>query len=195
MPPQTVIIACPYGYVTGGPELAHQLCHILNNHHINSYMYYYLDNGNYAESETPEPYRYYNTKIFTHEHVHLLTSPDTAFVIPETAVPLGVKYHTSCRIYYWWMSVDNYIAAAKSDLNNSDTLDCYQLLSDTTAIHMVQSEYARRFLLSEMHIPASQIHYLADYINEAFFSIQIPAEYKQDFIAFNPAKGYETLNF
>lgn len=189
----TVIVGTPMNTVSGGPELAHQLCYILNKNGITSYMYYYDESGDIQDVEVPDVYRKYGTKHIADEA--LLDQESTVFVIPETAVPLCARYPI-CKKYLWWMSVDNYLTAYVGEVpvSANGDFDPLKLCDVPGLLHLVQSDYARDFVEKKMHVSAINIMYLSDYLNEEFLNgIQIAAAFKQNFIAYNPKKGYDVL--
>lgn len=190
---EIVVIACPYHAVSGGPELAHQLCSLLSKKDILAYMFYYDESGRLIEDEALDCYKKYCTHTLKKEALELLNYPTTAFVIPEVAIALG-KMYPSCTHMYWWMSVDNYLSSYQIDICESATKDPFLLLQEKDALHLVQSVYARCFLQDTLHISENQIYPLSDYIGDTFLTgPNIAAKFKQPFIAYNPKKGYQTL--
>lgn len=190
---ENVVIACPYKAVSGGPELAHQLCSLLNNNNISSYMYYYDDNGKLMEDVAPERYKKYNTQALKNDDIQLLNHSCTAIVIPEVAIALKQLF-PDCIHMYWWMSVDNYLSSYATNISNHGTKDPFRLLDEKDALHLVQSAYAKDFLLTTLHIEENLIYPLSDYIGETFLTgPKIAPEFKQPFIAYNPKKGFDTL--
>ena len=47
--------------------------------------------------------------------------------------------------------------------------------------------------MRDMKIPPERIDHLSDYLNSEFFKIKIAPQFKQNFIAFNPKKGFAEL--
>ena len=189
----TVIVGTPMNTVSGGPELAHQLCYVLNKNGIAAYMFYYDESGDVQDVETPDVYRKYDTKHIADDSI--LCHKNTAFVIPETAVPLCMRY-PKCKKFLWWMSVDNYLAAYVDDSSfvGDTKVDPLHILEVPGLMHLVQSDYARDFVEHKMHVECSRIKRLSDYLNDEFLNgPQIASAFKQDFIAYNPQKGYEVL--
>lgn len=188
----TIIIATPAEAVSGGPELTHQLCHTLGQLGISAFMYYYDESGAIMDIDAPTVYQKYETGHIADPE--LLQNPGNILVIPEVAIPLYNAFPT-CQKYIWWLSVDNYLSAYQYliDQATNNNPDVFQLSSDTNLMHLVQSDYARDFLETKMHIAASRIHFLSDYLNSEFFRIRIPDQFKQNYIAYNPKKGYSVL--
>ena len=74
-------ILCPGGVVSGGPELAHQLCHMLMQYGQQAYMYYVdWEQTEPLDIEAPEKYRKYGT-----DHAKKLSEidDDSIVIVPE----------------------------------------------------------------------------------------------------------------
>lgn len=183
------IIATPAGSVSGGPELTHQLCHTLRAYGQKAYLYYYDDFGAIIDTPAPDVYAKYDSSHITDDT--LLHSDSTVFIVPEVAIPLLDKY-PDCRRYLWWLSVDNYLHTVELTVQ-ADHPDVYHLADKPDIFHLVQSAYAKDFLLHKIGVPCEHISVLSDYLNEEFFRVQISDRFKQNFIAYNPKKGYKIL--
>lgn len=179
-------IVCPAGIETGGPELAHQLCHMLSKmgEDIQAYMYYYYINTvqtEPADVEACEKYRKYGTK-----HVKSISEmkKDSIVIVPEgctmavETIPVGKKV-------VWWMSVDNYILGTREQN--------LKILEKKAVYHLVQSEYARNYLLKRTDISPNHILFVSDYIGDSYGQFIFPAQYRQNMALFNPRKGYEDI--
>lgn len=184
------IIACPEGLVSGGPELAHQLCYTLTNEGCEAYMYYYSPNGQIVDTCTPIPYQKYNTKHIVDSSV--LDDYSTALILPETGIPIFCFY-PNCRWYLWWMSVDNYLSAVGYPNNTNGQIDPFDLANIPTITHLVQSEYAKDFTQNTIGIAPENIFYLSDYLNQEFFANTNADSEKRNLIAYNPKKGFDVL--
>lgn len=189
---ETILIAAPAGSVSGGPELLHQLCYHLNCLGLDSYLYYYEETGKLVDMEAPKPYEKYKTRHV--KDASLLKKEATALIIPEIAVPLLRLFGCHQR-YIWWLSVDNYKDAYQDILKTmpNGKSDIFRLSGQENILHLVQSEYAGHFVHTDIGVPKNQIFYLSDYLNSEFYSIQIAPRFKQNFIAYNPKKGYDVL--
>ncbi len=175
-------ILCPAQMESGGPELAHQLCHMLRQLGEASYMCYIKFGIVEAQDvEAPEKYRKYGT-----EHIKSLSEikEDSIVIVPEgmtgwvSTISAGIKVG-------WWMSVDNYIrSSAEKNL---------EYLEKNVAYHLVQSYYARKYLIERARIPSEKILWVSDYMGEAYGQFLFPAQYRQDMALYNPKKGYEEL--
>ncbi|MFM7818630.1 MAG: hypothetical protein ACKPGI_16915, partial [Verrucomicrobiota bacterium] len=74
---ETIYVACPAGYATGGTELLHQLVHALRQINKNAYIYYYLN----AEAGRPKVFDCYDTPQQTPTD-----SPSSLIIVPEVAI-------------------------------------------------------------------------------------------------------------
>lgn len=188
-----IYVACPANVATGGPELLHQLVYKLNKFGINAYMYYY--NRKKGVDPVHQEYKVYNNKYVD----HIDDNSNNIIVVPEVKTELINKYKNIQKVI-WWLSVDNYVKSITPE--NIKSKIKYLIKSvlfnikpykfdDNNIYHLVQSEYARQFLLSN-GVEENRIDYLSDYINPQFIQIaqnsQIP---KEDIVAYNPKKGYE----
>jgi hypothetical protein len=75
-----IYILCPANAVTGGPETLHQICDVINNHGGNAFMVYVNHAFSVVDSQTPTPYRKYNTNTTT----KIICSKESLILAPET---------------------------------------------------------------------------------------------------------------
>ena len=171
--------------VTGGVELAHQMCRELLEKGCQAWMYY-------IQSEQKEPvdalpdirYKKYGTS-----HVNSLEgidSEDSVLIVPEGAAAWALPWN-KCKRVLWWMSVDNYVRNAKLS-----GVDYFDDLRKRVSLHLVQSEYAFQYLLGR-GIPRENILKVSDYIGENYGKFQLPCEFRKDIALYNPQKGLEEL--
>ena len=179
-----VYIIAPENRVSGGPELAHQLCHALNElTDIKAYMCYVTTTKPYrlaVDVPAPISYSIYNTTHVT--DTSIVNAPESVVVVPEGLTPSMLLVPKSKKIL-WWMSVDNYIQST-----NEDNLD---YIKNNTFLHLFQSHYSIDYVNKK--IPNEKGLFLSDYINEAHGKFIYPAEFRNDTALFNPAKGYNEL--
>ena len=179
-----VYILAPANIITGGPELAHQLCSAINRlTDIEAYMCYITTTPPYqinADIPAPEPYKVYNTVHETDNSV--MDRPENVIVVPEGLTPSldMIKY---AKTVLWWMSVDNYICS--TDEYNID------YIKKRSILHLYQSYYSYDYVSRKM--PGVKGMFLSDYINEAHGQFIYPAELRQNTVLFNPSKGYNDL--
>lgn len=210
MPTSAVYIFAPAGTVTGGVELLHQLCDILNANRKEAYIVYYGT----KEHTIPSDYRKYNLKIIESDKIP--DSEETVIVVPETRLCILNEYKKSKAIV-WWMSVDNYFAALQANcvVSFAYHLRYGMFFAYNSAIKMLvrkilrkrlypsyslsklkknknivcnayQSEYADSFLKKH---GITNTKPLSDYINDEYAFYQELLSKKENIIIYNPKKG------
>lgn len=188
-----VYVVCPANVATGGPELLHQLVYKLNIFGIEAYMYYY--NTKKGKDPVHDEYKIYNNRYVE----SIDDNKNNLLIVPEVKTDLLYKYKSVQKVI-WWLSVDNYFKSINSDslknkiknLLKSVFYNYKPYKFDNNGIyHLVQSEYARQFLLNK-GVEDDQIKYLSDYINPRFIkNTQNSMILKENIVAYNPQKGYE----
>lgn len=189
-----VIIFAPCNIVTGGVELAHQLCYELNAYaestgtDITAKMCYNDISKSFEDrcrdipedKDAPDRYAIYNTEHITDRSV--IDREDTVLVIPETSSLISYQF-TRAKKVLWWMSVDNYISCTdEKDLD---------LLAEHFSLHLYQSEYARQYVSDK--IPGAELMPLTDYINLQHGTFLYPGEFRKNLALYNPKKGLQDL--
>lgn len=215
---ETIIyIVAPAKVATGGPELLHQLAHLLKNKlKLKVFMYYQplVENpihNDYLEYKVP-----YVDKIDD--------SKTNIIIVPELYeyIKILANYNNIQKVL-WWLSVDFFysskfyndekIKSFLCKLNNfisnktgllplidipSCTLkyyDKYNLANEefinSIDLHCVQSEYAK-VTLEQSGI--KNITKLSDYLNEDFMKIRPNNNNKENIVAYNPKKGVKFTN-
>lgn len=119
----------------------------------------------------PDPYRIYDTPVIRREDI----PANALIVIPEIWPQLIAQFSQPCA--FWWLSVDSF----------------YSWSGDTdamrgAAVHLAQSEYARRHLSEVFGIKSLM---LTDFINVGF--VEPVGMVKQPRVAVNPSKGRALL--
>lgn len=179
-----VYIIAPENRISGGPELAHQLCNALNRlTDINAYMCYVTTTKPYqlaVDISAPAPYLSYGTTHAT--DISVINNPESIVIVPEGLTPSMLLVPRAKKIL-WWMSVDNYIKST-----NEENLD---YIKANTFLHLFQSHYSIDYVNKKM--PGVKGMYLSDYINEAHGQFIYPAEFRHNMALYNPAKGYNEL--
>ena len=94
-----VYILAPAGVVTGGVELLHQLCDVLNRNGADAYIVYQGE----KEHIIPADYGKYNIKI-SNEYIDY---EDNIIVVPEVYI-YKLNDIKKSQLLVWWLSVDNY---------------------------------------------------------------------------------------
>lgn len=179
-----LFIIAPENRVSGGPELAHQLCNAINRlTDIQAYMCYVTTTKPYqlaVDIPAPTPYLMYETTHAT--DLSIVNSADSIVVVPEGLTPSMLMIPKAKKIL-WWMSVDNYIKST-----NEDNLE---YIRENTFLHLFQSYYSIDYV--NRKIPGVKGLFLSDYINEAHGKFIYPAEFRHNIALYNPAKGYNEL--
>lgn len=167
-----VYIITPAGAVTGGPELCHQLADALNAAGRRASVVYHPFG---RAHQTPRPYHGYDCRPA--EGV----DPGATVVLPEVYGHL-VGDFPDCRVYFWWMSVNNFHSRAAQTVGAAAQLITLRQQVD---LHLYQSEYARRFLETSRLGPARR---LSDKLAAEYLKPTVRGP-RADVVAFNPAKG------
>ena len=197
-----VYVMAPPFYKTGGTELCHQLVETINKMGREAHILYtYSPNGKYLNPAFEKYVEDYTVLDKT-----LYRKKDITVVIPET-LSLEIEKFEHADIYLWWMSVDNYYHGQNWKLFYQEygTLRFMKWLifgskfrkkylkitkMDRVKLHLVQSEYARSFLVDNGIV---NIKKLSDYINPAHFEFDAVGknQIKKDIVLYNPSKGWQ----
>lgn len=176
-----LVVLCPFGLVSGGPEALHQLVSAARGQSWDAAICYY-PLGNHTVM--PE-YRHYDVPVLS----QIPDDSESIVVAPETGAHLLLALARARRAL-WWLSVDNFFVA----LGSPPTVPAHDpaLLSmlcnaDASVIHLTQSYYARQFLRERK----VQSMMLSDYLSDAFVegATQRQSVPKRDVVLYNPRKG------
>lgn len=178
-----ILVCCPGGLVTGGPELLHQLVNELRNLGHDSYVCYYPFD---RVHECPKEYANYNAP-----QARFCDQSGDLIILPEVRTILTRRFRHA-KVAIWWLSVDNYFGR-RGESWLSDTFrtttslirNRLPLKDLATLTHLVQSAYARDFLA---RASISSVM-LTDYLSREHFEPKNPTPQKMDIIAYNPRKG------
>lgn len=183
-----ILVVCPAGAVTGGPEALHQLVDHMNHLGLPAYIVY-LPFGRTAEA--PEPYRHYNAPVASYED-----SPGNLIIFPEV-YPMMALQVKRAQAGLWWLSLENFLErrhiwalhdkvrywkrALKGQRPWGGAKDLKSLL------HFSQTEHVTQYLRTCGIEPIP----LIDSINEGFLKNKYldKITHKQDIILYNPTKG------
>lgn len=183
-----IYVICPGGAVTGGPELLHQLVDRLNREgRAASIVYHPFD----RDHPIPAAYERYRAPVAKRGDI-----PAGAIVVLPELYWNETGRYPGCRLYFWWLSVDNYLGPVRaSRYSRLLTYPIHRFVRLRQARrhverHLYQSDYARRFLEAQGLGPSD---HLSDYIAEEYLEAiaHPPAVPRQDLIVYNPAKGLE----
>lgn len=185
-----IYVLAPLDSISGGPELAHQFCGAVNSmmDGANVAKICYVDatemdykNFIGIDAEVPEVYRSYVT-----EHavgLQQIDQPGNIIVVPE-GLSFSISVIEHARVWFWWMSVDNYVLSTK-EVNLQDIIA-------RSEYHLVQSQYAREYIGRYVE-DTNRILWLTDYINDAHGQFLYPSNLRRDMVLYNPKKGYKEL--
>ncbi len=181
-----IYILAPMNKMSGGAELAHQMCHAINTLTDTYAKMCYVnvsapfDKALCTDVEAPEAYGIYQTSHVT--DFDEMNQPENVVVFPE-GLTHSMPYVARARKVLWWMSVDNYILSTHE--KNFD------YIADNVILHLYQSYYAKDYV--EKKIENARGMYLSDYINDEHGKFIYPAEFRENIGLYNPAKGYEEI--
>lgn len=200
----------PYGGVTGGVELAHQLVDRLRDRGCNAYIVYshWETQEISIRQDVTRQYEMYNIRT-TKE---IVDDESNILILPEIFFEFVLMYNR-IQIGCWWMSVDNrYKVCSFGDKFVFEKSNCrrarllfnylfrgmYRDIKNNDALlkkkgdrilHLYQSHYAQYHLYSKGF---GKILPLSDYINvELIGTIK---EKRKDIVLYNPLKGIDFTN-
>jgi hypothetical protein len=183
-----ILVVCPAGAVTGGPEALHQLVNHMQHLGLPAYIVYLpFDEA----AMPPVPYRHYVTPIHQYED-----EVGNLIIFPEVYPMLALKVKRA-KAALWWLSLENFLERRHiSPLHDKIRYFKKALkgcrpwggAKDLKGIlHFSQTEHATQYLRSCGIEPIP----LIDSINEEFLTDKYldKITHKQDVILYNPTKG------
>lgn len=189
-PYKKILIVCPAGAVTGGPEALHQLVNHMKTLGLPAYMCYLPFS---QPSSAPAPYAHYKTTSAPYEDV-----AGNLIIFPEVYPMLALKVkHAKAGL--WWLSLENFLERRhvspfydkiryfKRVLQGHRPLSGAKKLRGI--LHFSQTEHASNYLRSCGIEPIP----LIDSINEEFLTNQFLEQinHKKNTILYNPTKGWK----
>ncbi len=183
-----ILVVCPAGAVTGGPEALHQLVDHMRHLGLPAYIVYLPFD---REALPPAPYQHYVTPTHRYED-----EVGNLIFFPEV-YPMMAKKVKHADAALWWLSLENFLERRhvskvrdklrywKRVVKGSRPLRGAKDLQDI--IHFSQTEHSTQYLRSCGIEPIP----LIDSINEGFLTDQYIREigHKKDIILYNPTKG------
>ena len=185
-----ILIVCPEGAVTGGPEALHQLAAHMNSFGLPAYMCYLPFD---KPAKAPSPYERYNTQSAPYEDAegNLIIFPEI-----EPMPALKVKH---ARVALWWLSLENFLERRHTSKIH-DKLRYFKRIIQgrrpfgggtklKSLLHFSQTEHATQYLRSCGIEPIP----LIDSINEDFLTDRYldRIDHKKDIVLYNPTKGWK----
>lgn len=184
---EKIIVLCPGGSVTGGPELLHQLVHELRESNQDAYVSYYPFGVGFSK---PSAYDCYDAP-----QSDMIDEEGVGIVVPEISTSY-LRKTTRATKFVWWLSVDNYIGTKHKgfwpDLRGKmgaiikNRRVALRGMRDWN--HLTQSAYAADFL-AKNGIKSSP---LGDYLSAEHFRPRSGSNTRRNIVAFNPKKGQRT---
>lgn len=180
-----IYLTCPSNYVSGGPEALFQLCKALRDTGYESQMFFpWYEKEKYSSPICNEYLHYGNPYT-----LKAIDAPGNYLVLPESMNISEMPTVVYSKKIMWWLSVDNFtVRNTMYDRNQiSKFLNLY------FDYHLVQSEYARKYCIDDLGIPAEKIFYISDYLNDSYISKANDnvSKVKKNQVLFNPQKGFE----
>jgi hypothetical protein len=201
-----IFVVAPYKYVSGGPELAHQLVDYLRNKGRKAYIVYVEPENNCeVVAQNPlitEQYQKYNISVSN----NIEDNQNNVVVLPESFLICIPKFR-KIQVCVWWMSVDNALAWNRNFIESfKHTCTLYDKLrmirhiwwyknnysmkklrhEDYRLIHFYQATNIQQFLYSQN---LDHIVRLSDYINPEILNNVDASKEKENIILYNPSKG------
>lgn len=185
---ENIFVMAPVGHASGGAELSHQLCFVINEiSDVNARICYVETAEKDIKKSFPIDEKVIsNYEVYRTNHVKNfdeIDREDSLVIVPE-GLTLCVEVIQNARIALWWMSVDNYLVST-----NEQNIS---LLKQKVLYHFVQSKYAEEYVKQKFDFP--QIYPLSDYINDLHGQFIFPENYRKNQILYNPQKGKECVN-
>lgn len=178
-----VHVLCPAMTVTGGPEALHQLVDAGQQLGYDIAMVYEPEGH---PDPTPAPFQLYRPRV-AHR---VADTPDSVVIAPETSVLTLNELRYALRVVNW-LSVDHFRNAAEQarPVANASSPHDFVFEPAWDCVHLVQSEYARRYLVEKGQATLTVTDYIRSELQER--ALQVRGSVKEDIVAFNPKKGLE----
>lgn len=178
-----ILVCCPGGRATGGPELLHQLVYELRRQGKRAYICYYPFDRVF---DVVEAYRHYEVP-----QAPLSDTRGNIVVFPEIATHYA-KRIASAEVAIWWLSVDNYFGLIRESRLLDAMRYLYGLVRGRQGIgrmrryrHFAQSHYAKLFLERR----GLRAEMLTDYLGRQHLAAPSDGSRRDDIIVYNPKKG------
>lgn len=195
-----VYIVAPPVKASGGPELLHQLCAVLNQQHINAQMFYWDRNHperRYANPIHPRFYQYNDT------YTEQIEDSDRNLLIVPEGITAPLKKYFYIQKCIWWLGANNYFCF------NEDTIPdviyhwlrrglhlpvqlSFAQIKKIPVYHLAQCQYIIKFLEQK---GIKEVEYLSDYINDDFikYAEQNRKCERKNIILYNPKRKQKIL--
>ncbi|MCR5106818.1 MAG: HAD-IIIC family phosphatase [Lachnospiraceae bacterium] len=184
-----IYVICGAYYKTGGTEALHQLVYHINETGGNAFIVYIRIREGLPLCN-PAFTDYVKDNCLTEDDIE--DEEDNLIIIPEGYPQYHNRYKKAVRML-WWLSVENFEGIYGFRDEEIDKM--HREFKETVTMHLVQSEYARDYLLKK-GVKSEKIMHLADYINSSYLEDLRTADdaQREDIILYNPRKGAESVN-
>lgn len=188
---------CPAYVYTGGPTLCNQLCYKLISFGFDATIWYYnaVNENNVVENN----YKQYKNSFTV---LKPLDDKNNIIIFPEVYRKYADSYKNS-TIMIWWMSVDNYFLSEETLprkiirklLGLNKYIELMKKIeysinrnSINNSVNLVQSEYAREFVLNILN--SKTVFNLYDYLEDSIYNSMISCK-RENIILYSPKRGYK----
>jgi hypothetical protein len=188
-----ILVVCPGGVMTAGPEAIHQFVADLVRSNQNAAVVYHPFDKQF---DTPTPYQKYAIDVALYEDLE-----GDLIMFPEIFPTLALKVKNA-KAGIWWMSVNNYTCNRygnpirdkfryfKNLVRGKRPLLGFSELRHL--LHYAQSDYAKQFLLDNRieSFPLSDpipVYTSKDYLEN--LKVGLGKTFRDNVILFNPHKG------
>jgi len=193
-----VLVACPGGAMTAGPEALHQLVSDLNRLGQSAEIIYFPFSSQF---ETPTPYKKYGVSIASYKD-----ESGDLLIFPEIVTTYALKVKNA-KAAIWWMSVNNYTCNRygnplrdkfryfKNFLRGLRPWGGIKALSHLQ--HFAQSYYALDFLNSKKIDSALLSDPIPVYTEKSYIENLGPLlsrGHRDNVILYNPKKGIKVVS-
>jgi len=185
-----ILVVCPAGALTGGPEALHQLTAHMNTLGLPAYMCYLP----FSKSAiAPAAYKRYKTQSSPYED-----APGNLIIFPEVYPMLALKVKQA-QAGLWWLSLENFLERRHIWRLHDKVRYLKRVIqgrrpwggakSLKQILHFSQTEHSSSYLRSCGIEPIP----LIDSINEDFLTDRFldRIDHKQNIILYNPTKGWK----
>lgn len=183
-----ILVVCPAGAVTGGPEALHQLVDHMQKLGLPAYIVYLPFD---REAQAPAPYQHYVTPTHRYED-----EVGNLIIFPEV-YPMMAKKVKKADAALWWLSLENFLERRHVSKIRDKLRYWKRVIKGARPmrgakdlkglLHFSQTEHSTQYLRSCGIEPIP----LIDSINEGFLTDQYIREiaHKKDIVLYNPTKG------
>lgn len=183
-----IILFIPNTNLSGGPELFYQLAESLKSLDLNAFIFFFGD-GDCNKSKIR--FSKYNVNFID----HCFDDKNNLLIFPESFTKL-TEYFPKSQKCIFWCSIDNYYRYKGFNKLENIIRRFGSLLKKRAPLfklkklhHISQSHYATQYLIKR----GITSYFIGDYIANVFYSKNSISFKKEDFVLYNPQKGYKFI--